>query len=197
VLVDVQNLAEVNLTSYYREVAYIPQEPPIFDGTLRENLLFDRAVEPDRLAGVIRQVGLEEWVRRLPKGLETLVGERGIKLSGGERQRLAFGRLMLQDPRIVILDEPTSALDSLTEDFVTNNLAEFLHKRTVIIIAHRLQTVRAADLIVVLSAGQIVQQGRFEDLVTREGLFRQMWDKQLRESVQSAQDQIRGSEQLL
>lgn len=194
VLVDGQNLAEVNLTSYYREVAYIPQEPPIFDGTLRENLLFDRAVEPDRLAGVIRQVGLEEWVRRLPKGLETMVGERGIKLSGGERQRLAFGRLMLQDPRIVILDEPTSALDSLTEDFVTNNLAEFLHERTVIIIAHRLQTVRAADLIVVLSAGQIVQQGRFEDLVKREGLFRKMWDKQLRESVQSAQEQIRSSD---
>ena len=181
VLVDGQDLAEVNLASYYREVAYIPQEPPIFDGTLQENLLFDRAVEPGILSGVIRRVGLAEFARRLPQGLETLVGERGIKLSGGERQRLAFGRLMLQDPRIVILDEPTSALDSLTEDLVTASLADFLRERTVIIIAHRLQTVRSADKIVVLANGHIVQQGRFEELAAREGLFRQMWEKQLRE----------------
>ena len=109
VLVDGQNLDEVQLASYYESVSYIPQEPPVFDGTLFENLAFDRRPDPQRLNEVIRQVGLEEWVRGLPAGLETMVGERGIKLSGGERQRLAFGRVLLQNPKIVILDEPTSA----------------------------------------------------------------------------------------
>ena len=178
VLIDGQDLSEVLLDSFYETVAYIPQEPPVFDGTLRENLTFDRTPDRERLNEVIRQVGLEEWVRGLPAGLETLIGERGIKLSGGERQRLAFGRVLLQDPKIVILDEPTSALDSLTEDFVTHNLRTFLRGRTVIIVAHRLQTVTAADEIIVLEDGHILQQGRFEALVAAPGRFRELWEKQ-------------------
>ena len=180
VRVDGQDLAGVNLAHFYEAVAYIPQEPPVFDGTLRENLVFDRAPAPARLEEVIRQVGLEEWVRALPDGLETRVGERGIKLSGGERQRLAFGRVLLQDPRIVILDEPTSSLDSLTEDFVTRNLRAFLHGKTVIIVAHRLQTVTAADEIVVLEDGKILQQGSFDRLRSTPGRFQELWEKQSR-----------------
>ncbi len=179
VLVDGQDLAEANLESYYRGVAYIPQEPPVFDGTLRENLTFERPVDVARMAEVIRRVRLEELVRKLPKGLETLAGERGIKLSGGERQRLAFGRVLLQDPKIVILDEPTSALDSLTEQFVTQNLTEVLRGRTVIVVAHRLQTVRGADRIVVLADGAVVQEGRFEELVMGVGPFRSLWEQQM------------------
>jgi ATP-binding cassette subfamily B protein len=178
VLVDDQDLREVNLTTYYPGVAYIPQEPPIFDGTLYENLTFERPVEPARLEEVIHQVGLAGLVGRLPKGLETLVGERGIKLSGGERQRLAFGRVLLQDPHIVILDEPTSALDSLTEDFITRSLIPFLKGKTVILVAHRLQTVQSADQIIVLEGGQIAQRGTFTTLVNGEGRFRQLWEKQ-------------------
>jgi ATP-binding cassette, subfamily B, bacterial len=184
VLVDGQDLAVTNLQSFYRSVAYIPQEPPVFDGTLRENLTFDRPVQPDRLAEVVRQVGLEVLVGRLPKGLETLVGERGVKLSGGERQRLAFGRVLLQEPKIIILDEPTSALDSLTEDFVTHNLLTALAEKTVIVVAHRLQTVQNADQIVVLEQGRIVQQGRFNELVSVPGTFRQLWEKQILEKAQ-------------
>jgi ATP-binding cassette subfamily B protein len=181
VLVDGQDLSTVSLASYYPSVAYIPQEPPIFDGTLRENLTFGRSADPERVAAVIRQVGLAGLVSRLPKGLETTVGERGAKLSGGERQRLAFGRVLLQDPRLVILDEPTSALDSLTEDFITRGLIPFLKDRTVIIVAHRLQTVQSADQIIVLEQGQIVQRGAFTDLISTDGKFRQMWEKQARE----------------
>ena len=154
ILVDGQDLKEINLSTYYPGIAYIPQEPPIFDGTLRENLTFECPTDATRLEEVIRQVGLADLVARLPKGLDTLVGERGIKLSGGERQRLAFGRTMLQDARIVILDEPTSALDSLTEDFVTQNLMKFLKGKTVILVAHRLQTVQNADQIIVLEGGR-------------------------------------------
>lgn len=104
------------------------------------------------------------------------MGERGLKLSGGERQRLAFGRLLLQDPHTVSLDEPTSALDSLSEDFIARNLADFLKGRTVVIVAHRLQTVRSADEIVVLEAGRVIQKGRFEDLLSVEGKFRELWE---------------------
>jgi ATP-binding cassette subfamily B protein len=178
VLVDGQDLTAVNLESFYRQVAYIPQDPPIFDGTLRENLTFDEPMDDRSIQDVLARVGLSEFVRGLPAGLETVVGERGIKLSGGERQRLAFGRVFIQDPKIVILDEPTSALDSLTESFVTQNMITLFQGKTVVIVAHRLQTVKDADKIVVLEAGRVIQEGSFEELAAKEGKFRQLWEKQ-------------------
>ena len=178
VLVDGQNLADINLESYYREVAYIPQEPPVFDGTLQENLIFDRSIDPARLTEVIRLVKLDDLLHKLPNGLETLLGERGIKLSGGERQRLAFGRVLLQNPQIVILDEPTSSLDSLTEHFVTQNMMGMLKGKTVILVAHRLQTVKGADRIIVLEDGATLQQGCFDELMAIGGRFRELWEKQ-------------------
>jgi ATP-binding cassette subfamily B protein len=182
VLVDGQDLFRVHLATYYEQVAYVPQEPPIFDGTLRENLSFNRPVPAQRLAEVLRLVGLDGLVGRLPNGLETLVGERGIKLSGGERQRLAFGRIMLQDPKIIILDEATASLDSLTEAWVTKNLMNFLRGKTIIIVAHRLQTVRDADQIIVLQEGAIVQRGNFAGLLSQPGPFLNMWEKQAQEN---------------
>jgi ABC-type multidrug transport system fused ATPase/permease subunit len=180
VLVDGQDLSLVNLESFYREVAYVPQDPPVFDGSLRENLTFNERVDDSHIQEVLKKVGLEDLISQLPAGLETLVGERGIKLSGGERQRLAFGRVFIQDPRIVIMDEPTSALDSITENFVTQNLTQLFKGKTVIIIAHRLQSVRAADQILVLENGQVIQQGSFESLVVMEGKFQQLWEAQTR-----------------
>jgi ATP-binding cassette subfamily B protein len=185
VRVDGADLAQVQLGSYYEQVAYVPQEPPIFDGTLRENLTFNRPVHPARLAEVLCQVGLDGLVSKLPAGLDTLVGERGIKLSGGERQRLAFGRVMLQEPKIVILDEATASLDSLTEAWVTKNLMAFLRGKTIIIVAHRLQTVRDSDQIIVLEEGRIVQNGKFPELVSAPGPFRQLWEKQAQEHTAS------------
>jgi ATP-binding cassette subfamily B protein len=182
VLVDGQNLARVNLESFYRQVAYIPQDPPIFDGSLRENLTFNEHVNDSHIQEVLEKVGLDVLIRQLPAGLETIVGERGIKLSGGERQRLAFGRVFIQDPKIVIMDEPTSALDSVTESFVTQNMAYLFKGKTVIIIAHRLQSVKDADQIIVLENGQVIQQGRFETLVAVEGKFQQLWQTQTKRS---------------
>jgi ATP-binding cassette subfamily B protein len=178
VLVDGQDLADVNLESFYSQVAYIPQDPPIFDGTLRENLTFDEPKNDPYIQEVLERVGLDQLIRHLPDGLETIVGERGIKLSGGERQRLAFGRVFIQNPKIVIMDEPTSALDSITENFVTQNMTRLFRGKTVIIIAHRLQTVRDADHIIVLENGQVIQQGRFENLMAEEGKFQQLWETQ-------------------
>ncbi|MBN1580085.1 MAG: ABC transporter ATP-binding protein [Anaerolineae bacterium] len=182
VLVDGQDLADVNLESFYTQVAYIPQEPPIFDGTIRENLCFDEQIQEGKIQRIVEQVGLDKFVAALPDGLETLVGERGIKLSGGERQRLAFGRVLVQDPRVVIMDEPTSSLDSVTERFVTDSMKTFFEGRTVLVVAHRLQTVRYAQQIVVLEGGEIVEEGTFESLMARNGHFRLLWDEQTREA---------------
>ena len=125
VLVDGQDLSQVNLESFYGQVAYIPQDPPIFDGSLCENLTFNECVDDSYIHEVLKKVGLDTLICQLPSGLETIVGERGMKLSGGERQRLAFGRVFIQDPKIIIMDEPTSALDSITESFVTQNMVHW------------------------------------------------------------------------
>jgi ATP-binding cassette, subfamily B, bacterial len=178
VLIDGQDLAAISLSFYYRQVAYIPQDPPVFDGTIRENMVFDGEVAEAVLQGPIAMAGLASLIARLPDGLDTVVGERGTKLSGGERQRLAFARLLIQQPKIVVMDEPTSSLDSLTEAAVTDSLTDFLTGRTVVVIAHRLQTVKRADRILVLDGGQIVQDGDFASLVESEGPFREMWEVQ-------------------
>jgi ATP-binding cassette subfamily B protein len=185
VLIDGQDLSGVDLASLYRQVAYIPQEPPIFDGTIRENLTFGERTEESHIREIVRTVGLASFIEALPDGLESQVGERGIKLSGGERQRLAFGRVLIQDPRIVIMDEPTSSLDSVTERFVTESMRAFFEGRTVVVIAHRLQTVKGANKIVVLEEGGVVEQGTFDALVTRKGRFRTLWDEQTRRLQES------------
>jgi ABC-type multidrug transport system fused ATPase/permease subunit len=178
IFIDNQDLAKVDLHTLYQQVAYIPQEPPVFDGTIRENLLFDAPIADEAIRAVLQQVDLLEVLDRLPDGLQTVVGERGIKLSGGERQRLAFARVLLHDPQIIILDEPTAALDSVTERFVSDNMRRFLQGKTVVVIAHRLQTVQAADGILVVANGRIVQQGSFTSLINQPGLFQQLWQEQ-------------------
>jgi ABC-type multidrug transport system fused ATPase/permease subunit len=178
IVIDNLDLAKVDLHTLYQQVAYIPQEPPVFDGTIRENLLFDAPIADEAIRAVLQQVDLLEVLDRLPDGLQTVVGERGIKLSGGERQRLAFARVLLHDPQIIILDEPTAALDSVTERFVSDNMRRFLQGKTVVVIAHRLQTVQAADGILVVANGRIVQQGSFTSLINQPGLFQQLWQEQ-------------------
>ncbi|MBN2047711.1 MAG: ABC transporter ATP-binding protein [Anaerolineaceae bacterium] len=177
-LVDGQDVSLVGLDDYYEQIAYLPQDAPIFDGTIRENLVFDSRVSEADIWAILRQVKLDEMVRALPDGLETQIGERGIKLSGGEKQRLAFGRVFFQNPAILVLDEPTSALDSLTEEFVTQNLYELFAGKTLVVIAHRLQTVRNADRILVVEDGRISQEGAFRDLVIEDGPFKALWESQ-------------------
>jgi ABC-type multidrug transport system fused ATPase/permease subunit len=180
VLVDGQDLVTVALKSYYPSIGYLTQEPMVFDGTIRENLLY--AVKDSNISEQIISEALEkaqcDFVLKAEKGLDTQIGEKGVRLSGGEKQRLAIAKLLLKNPEIVILDEPTSALDSFSEDAVTRAMNELFVGRTVIIIAHRLQTVKSADRIIVLDAGKIVEEGTHQSLIQQGGTYARMLEMQ-------------------
>jgi ABC-type multidrug transport system fused ATPase/permease subunit len=180
IIIDGQNLSEVSLRSYYACIGYLTQEPMVFDGTIRENLLY--AVKDSNISEQVISEALEkaqcDFVLKAEKGLDTQIGEKGVRLSGGEKQRLAIAKLLLKNPEIVILDEPTSALDSFSEDAVTKAMNELFVGRTVIIIAHRLQTVKSADRIIVLDAGKIVEEGTHTELVQSGGTYARMLEMQ-------------------
>jgi ABC-type multidrug transport system fused ATPase/permease subunit len=183
VLVDGQDLNTVSLKSYYKYIGYLTQEPSVFDGTIKENMLY--AVDKKDSASVTEkeiEIALEkaqcDFVFKLKKGMHTEIGEKGVRLSGGERQRLAIAKLFLKNPEIIILDEPTSALDSFSEEKVSKSLQELFKGRTTIIIAHRLQTVRNADRIIVLENGQILEDSTHQDLVEQKGKYYEMLNLQ-------------------
>lgn len=171
VIVDGQNLSDMALNSYYQHIAYVAQDPPVFDGTVRENICFEQPATDAELMEILQWAHLEEWMSTLAHGLDTQVGEHGVKLSGGEKQRLAFARVLYQRPALVILDEPTSALDQETEAAVMDTIRTRLTETTVLYIAHRLSTVRHADRIVVLDGGSIVEMGTHEELILRQGVY--------------------------
>ena len=179
IAVDGHDLMQVNLNSYYRHIAYLPQEPPIFNGTLRENLVFDDEIDDAILINALEKAELSGLYSKLENGLDTQLGERGITLSGGERQQLALARLWFSNAQIVILDEATSAIDNLTEEAVLENVMALLQGKTVIAIAHRLDSVRAFDEIVVLHDGGIVEQGRFNELLEKRQCFYELYHRSL------------------
>lgn len=177
ITVDGLDLNKIKLNSFYEHIVYLPQEPPVFDGTLRENLVFDNEVDDDDLLEAIRNVGLESLYANLENGLDTPLGERGVNLSGGERQQLALARLWFSYANLVILDEATSAIDNLTEEAIMKNVMDLLSGRTVIAIAHRLESIRAFDNIIVFQNGRIVEQGRFDELIEKQQHFYELYNR--------------------
>jgi ATP-binding cassette subfamily B protein/subfamily B ATP-binding cassette protein MsbA len=176
VLVDGVDAREYRLASLRRQIAMVLQPPLLFPTTLRDNIAFGRpGAQPDEIVAAARLARIDDMIRRLPGGYDTLVGEQGMTLSEGEKQRITIARAILRDSPILILDEPTSALDSETEALVMQGLERLTAERTTFIIAHRLSTARRADLIVVLRDGRIVEQGRFEALVDRGGAFASLY----------------------
>ncbi|MFB9325041.1 ABC transporter ATP-binding protein [Paenibacillus aurantiacus] len=176
VLVDGSPVTGALLESLRQSLSYVPQDPFLFHATIRENLLL---VEPKateaQLWEALEASSAAEFVRRLPAGLDTLIGDRGVKLSGGERQRLVLGRALLRKPSILVLDEATSALDRENETNIQQALEQLRGRTTILVIAHRLSTIRNADQVVVLERGQIVQQGEYGRLAgERGGVFRQL-----------------------
>jgi ABC-type multidrug transport system fused ATPase/permease subunit len=164
--------SQMNMRWLRRNCAIVMQENLLLSGTIRENLRFARANATDEeIFRAIRQANAEEFILRLPHGLETKVGERGVSLSGGQRQRLSIARALLRDPRILILDEATSALDYESERLIQEALENLAFGRTVLTIAHRLSTIKKADRIVVLDRGRIVEQGSYAELAAANGYF--------------------------
>jgi len=177
ITVDGFDLKQANLNSYYQHIAYLPQEPSIFDGTLRENLIFDEAVDDEALLSAIAKVKLDGLYSKLEKGLDTPLGERGVSLSGGERQQLALARLWFSDAAVIIFDEATSAIDNLTEEAVMGNVMALLQGKTIIAIAHRLDSVKAFDDIIVFQDGCVVERGRFDELIDKRQYFYELYTR--------------------
>ncbi len=166
----------------------VTQDGHLFHDTIRENLLLARpSAAEDELWDALRRARLDGLIASLPDGLDTVVGERGYRLSGGERQRLTIARLLLARPRVVILDEATAHLDNTSEAAVQEALAEALEGRTSVVIAHRLSTVRAADLILVVEDGRIVQRGTHDALLAAGGRYEELYRTQFEQAQTSAE----------
>ncbi|MGO1081102.1 ABC transporter ATP-binding protein [Inquilinus sp. CA228] len=179
ITVDGIDIRDMTMTSLRRQIGVVQQDVFLFAGSIRENIAYGRlgATEAEIMEAA-RRARLEGVVAGLPDGLDTVIGERGVKLSGGQKQRLAIARMFLKNPPILILDEATSALDTETEQAIQQSLAELSRGRTTLVIAHRLATIQHADRIVVVDANGIAEQGRHRDLVAAGGLYRRLHDAQ-------------------
>jgi ABC-type multidrug transport system fused ATPase/permease subunit len=179
ILVDGKDLGGLRLGDYRSHLGVVFQDNFLFDGTVLENIAYAAPHASDEeVLRAARIAHCDDFVQRLPKGYDTIVGERGVKLSGGERQRVAIARAILADPRILILDEATSSLDSESEALIQEGLAELMKGRTTFVIAHRLSTIRRADAILVLEGGQVIERGRHEELLALGGRYHALYTRQ-------------------
>ena len=180
ILIDEQKLSETSLKSYYQSIGYLTQEPSVFDGTVRENLMYaigEENIDETHLQNILA-LSRCEFISDLPSGLDTEIWERGVKLSGGQKQRLAIAKIFLKNPKIIMLDEPTSALDSQSEKAITQAMHQLFQNRTVLVIAHRLQTVKHADEIIVIDQGKIIERGNHQSLLTKKWYYAEMLELQ-------------------
>ncbi len=179
ILVDGRDLASIPLHDYRAQLASVLQENFLFDGTIAENIGYAKpGATRAEIEAASRVAHCEEFILRFPEGYDTVVGERGIKLSGGQRQRVSIARAILASPRVLILDEATSSLDSESEEMIQDGLRMLRAGRTTFVIAHRLSTIRSAEQILVLEAGEIVERGSHDELLAKDGRYRQLYDKQ-------------------
>tara|TARA_R110002096_G_scaffold365789_7_gene559176 strand:+ start:8850 stop:10604 length:1755 start_codon:yes stop_codon:yes gene_type:complete len=179
--IDGKDITTVKLSNYRRNLGVVLQDEFLFEGTIKENILFPRPNSTeDQLLNAVKAAYVNEFTDRFEDGLNTLIGERGVKLSGGQRQRIAIARAILANPKIIILDEATSNLDNESEALIQSSLAELMKGRTTFVIAHRLSTIKKADQILVIENGRIVERGKHEDLIACEGRYFDLFTYQSR-----------------
>lgn len=179
ILIDGQNIAGIKQQDLRAAIAYVPQEPLLFHRSIKENIRYGKPDASDAaVINVAKKSHAHEFIKDLPNGYDTIVGERGVKLSGGQRQRVAIARAMLADAPILVLDEATSALDSESERVIQQALWELMKDKTAVVIAHRLSTIQRLDRIVVLNNGKIVEEGAHKTLLDRDGLYARLWKHQ-------------------
>jgi len=183
---DGHDIREFQYRTLRRQIGIVPQEPVLFSTAVRDNIAYGRPEATlDEIMEAAREAEADEFIRAMPQGYETVIGERGVTLSGGQRQRLALARAFLKDSPVLILDEPTAALDSETEAAVLRSLERLRKKRTVFVVAHRLSTVRQADLLLVMHDGQIVERGRHDELAARGGHYARVCELQFGAQVKA------------
>jgi len=181
ITIDGINLSKVTLSEYRKNLGVVLQDDFLFEGTIRENILFARPqAGEERLAKAVSSAYVNEFTDRFELGLDTVIGERGIKLSGGQRQRIAIARAILADPKIILLDEATSSLDTESEALIQESLNALMQGRTTFVIAHRLSTIRKANQILVIEAGQIAERGNHDELIAKKGRYYELFTYQAR-----------------
>ncbi len=179
IAIDGQPIAGVTQDSLHEQLSFVPQEPVLFHRTLMENIRYGRRTASDReVIEAAKKAHCHEFIRSLPEGYETYVGERGVKLSGGERQRIAIARAILKNAPILILDEATSSLDSESESLIQDALETLMRNKTVIAIAHRLSTIMRMDRIVVVEGGKVSAEGTHDQLLRKAGIYKKLWQIQ-------------------
>lgn len=177
--IDGQSISDVTQESLREAIAYVPQEPMLFHRSLKENIMYGRPGASDEdVVEAAKKANAYEFIKKLPEGFETTVGERGVKLSGGQRQRIAIARAILKDAPILILDEATSALDSESEKLIQDALQKLMKGRTSLVIAHRLSTISKLDRIIVMEDGEIIEDGSHDELLTKKGRYARLWAHQ-------------------
>lgn len=179
VLIDNQEITKVSQESLHKSIAYVPQESSLFHRSIRDNIAYGKpeASEVEIIASA-KEANAWEFISKLPEGLDTMVGERGVKLSGGQRQRIAIARAILKNSPILVLDEATSALDSESEKLIQDSLDNLMKNRTSLVIAHRLSTIAKLDRIIVLDQGRIVEDGTHDQLIKQKGIYAKLWRHQ-------------------